>query len=258
MNKILTITFISFSLLVIGYTLTPDVQAAGYTLSVPIPTRDGTVTEIQGIGDYIRVIYRFSLGIGMLLAVAAIIFGAIQWTASAGNQSKISDAKDRMLQAIYGVVLLMGAVLILYTINPQLVNLNLAAIQPIPIQTVAAPKTAPRDIDAAQDIYLDTQDANRSIQQQIQTAKNDCEKLSAEASLASNKTQEARDLYALIEAQLVNAQAAGQSSSSQNILSLENQLTELYTRTIPALEQQWQSAFNAWNDKCGSGQQSPL
>lgn len=103
-----------------------------YCLSVPIPTKEETVTQIKSPGEYVGIIYRFSLGIGALLAVALIVFGGIEYTVSAGNVSKQGEAKDRILNAIYGLALLMGAVLILYTINPGLLNLKLPTIEPPP------------------------------------------------------------------------------------------------------------------------------
>lgn len=98
-----------------------------YKLSVPIPIPGAQPkTEITHPEEYIQTIYQFGVGIGALLAVAMIVFGAIEYTVSAGNVAKQSDARDRILNAIYGLALLLTAVLILYTINPALVGLRIA------------------------------------------------------------------------------------------------------------------------------------
>ncbi|MEK7174129.1 MAG: hypothetical protein AAB759_00505 [Patescibacteria group bacterium] len=70
--------------------------------------------------DFISDVYRFGLALGGLLAFAMIIYGAVQYTVAAGNSSVQSDAKDRITQALIGLVLLLSVVLILNTISPAI------------------------------------------------------------------------------------------------------------------------------------------
>lgn len=65
-------------------------------------------------------IYQFALIVAGILAFGQIVYAGIQFTISAGNPSKQSDAKDRITQALLGLLLLFGAVLILRTINPKI------------------------------------------------------------------------------------------------------------------------------------------
>ena len=53
------------------------------------------------------------------------IRGAIQYMASGGNPSRAGEAKNIMTDAIIGLLLAVGSVLILRTINPALVELDL-------------------------------------------------------------------------------------------------------------------------------------
>ena len=46
-----------------------------------------------------------------------------------------SDAKSKMKNAIYGLLLALGSYLILYTINPDLVNVKITALPPITAPT---------------------------------------------------------------------------------------------------------------------------
>lgn len=73
---------------------------------------------------YIARLYQFALMLSGMLAFGMIIFGAIQYIVSAGNTTQQSDARDRITQALWGVALLLGAYLILYTIDPKLVSLK--------------------------------------------------------------------------------------------------------------------------------------
>lgn len=87
---------------------------------------------------YIARFYQFALAIAGMLAFGMIIFGAIQYTVSSGNVGKQSDARDRIFQALWGIALILGAYLILYTIDPKLVSLRDPGIEKI-----VAPTTAP-------------------------------------------------------------------------------------------------------------------
>jgi hypothetical protein len=81
----------------------------------------GTETTLPKI---IKYIYLFSLGIVGLTAFVSIIIGAVQYITSAGNDSKMGDAKDRITSALLGILILLASVLILRTINPDLINLE--------------------------------------------------------------------------------------------------------------------------------------
>ncbi|MBI2024521.1 MAG: hypothetical protein HYT03_00300 [Candidatus Harrisonbacteria bacterium] len=132
MKALITILF----LLIAGFA----VAQQPYPLSVPIPDAPAQVTDPA---EYIRIIYQFGLGIGGLVAMARIIYAAIVIMTAAGNTSKISDARDMITQAIFGLVLLFGATLILYTIDPKLIKLEL--VKPVPVSVPAATTNARRD-----------------------------------------------------------------------------------------------------------------
>jgi len=72
---------------------------------------------------YIRNFYFFSIGAGMLVATVLIMIGGMIWVTSAGNQGRIGKAKEYIVNAIIGVILLLGAFTILQLINPNFVNL---------------------------------------------------------------------------------------------------------------------------------------
>ena len=73
----------------------------------------------------VKDVYQFSLMIGGLLAFGAIVFGAIKYTLAAGNPSGQHEGKEWITQALLGLLLLVGATLVLNTINPKLALLEL-------------------------------------------------------------------------------------------------------------------------------------
>jgi hypothetical protein len=73
---------------------------------------------------YVEYVFHFSIIIIGFVIFAALIYNGIKYLTSLGNPSKIIDAKQGMLAAILGSLVLLGAVLIFGTINPQLVKLE--------------------------------------------------------------------------------------------------------------------------------------
>jgi hypothetical protein len=63
--------------------------------------------------------------LGGILAFGMIVYGAVKYTMSGGNPSGQSEAKDAITQALLGLLLLMGAFIVLNLINPELTRLNL-------------------------------------------------------------------------------------------------------------------------------------
>jgi len=64
-------------------------------------------------------IYQFGLAMGGFLAFAAVVYGGIKYTVSAGNPAAQGDAKSWIKSAIIGLLLLGSAALILQIINPD-------------------------------------------------------------------------------------------------------------------------------------------
>ncbi|MDO8430011.1 MAG: hypothetical protein Q7S73_01425 [bacterium] len=99
-----------------------------YELSVPIPCdpniAGGACPTTATPAGYIARLYQFGLMIAGLVAFGSIIFGSVKYILSAGSITNQQDAKDQITQAILGLALLLGAYIVLYTINPDLVNLR--------------------------------------------------------------------------------------------------------------------------------------
>jgi formate/nitrite transporter FocA (FNT family) len=72
---------------------------------------------------YLNTLYNFSIAIAAILAVFMIALGSFSYIfTSAGNTSKMLDAKEMIKNAIIGLALVLVAFLILFIINPDLVK----------------------------------------------------------------------------------------------------------------------------------------
>lgn len=74
--------------------------------------------------NLVKNIYGVSIAVGAVIAVAMIIWAGLEYATVEAFGSK-SDAKERWTHAIYGLLLLLSAYVILRTINVDLVNVNL-------------------------------------------------------------------------------------------------------------------------------------
>ncbi|HQQ38243.1 MAG TPA: D-alanyl-D-alanine carboxypeptidase family protein [bacterium] len=87
--------------------------------------------EIPWIAEYIKGIYQYGLGIGGILAAIVLMAGGVLWLVSAGDVSKISQAKDLIIGSITGLIILLGTYLILSQINPKLTTLKSISVKMI-------------------------------------------------------------------------------------------------------------------------------
>lgn len=121
-------------------------DAAGKKIGFCLPTSGadtkisiGGVNKFAGLPEFISFIYRYGMSVAGILAILVIIFAGVQWTISAGNTEAISSAQHKIYGAVIGLVILAAAYTILYTVNPDLVNLRPPNAWMINTQKIADP-----------------------------------------------------------------------------------------------------------------------
>lgn len=115
--------------------------AVNFEASVKIPGfEDGNIGGM-GIANYINAIYKYSVGIGAILATVILMFGGIRWITAGGNASSIDSAKAWIFAALSGLLLLLFTYSILYIINPQLVEFQSISLPKPDNEEYAAPDT---------------------------------------------------------------------------------------------------------------------
>ena len=116
------------------YTLVDGVCTAPagqqYYLLAPLPNPEGgTLQNIDvgspnALGQYLNIIIKLAIGIAAVLAVVLIVMGGIQYMTTelvSGNE----EGKKRITNAVLGLLVALGAYLILFTINPDLLKTEL-------------------------------------------------------------------------------------------------------------------------------------
>jgi hypothetical protein len=122
------IIFVLLSAFVFGM-LARFALATDASLSYPEFTRASSPAEM------IYRFYRYALSVAGALATIRVVWGGVLYMISAGNSSKQADARDIISSAVWGLLLLAGAYLVLNTINPEIVNLKNPDITPLSPQS---------------------------------------------------------------------------------------------------------------------------
>lgn len=110
----------------------PSTLEIKYQPLAPLPLGEGGSTPSEyTLSTYLSGMLKLIIALGAAFAVLMSVVGGIQYVASGITPSKKNEAKDRIWNAITGLVLVLTSYLILNTINPQLVafNLSLPAVE---------------------------------------------------------------------------------------------------------------------------------
>jgi hypothetical protein len=93
-----------------------------YSPLEPLPGLENVSTvDFAGM---LNLLFKLMISIGALFAVGTLIYGGIVYMVS-GATGEIGEAKKRMQAAIWALLLIAGSWLILYTVNPKLLEFNL-------------------------------------------------------------------------------------------------------------------------------------
>ena len=89
------------------------------------PSAFGTkITETASLGDFLSQAFQFGLAIAAALAVIMIVWGGVEIMISESMGGKL-DGKAKIWDAIWGLGLALVSWLILYIINPDILNFKL-------------------------------------------------------------------------------------------------------------------------------------
>lgn len=99
----------------------PTVDA--YVSLVPIedPVTGGSVSTFSSASDYLVKVFGFGIAIAGVLAVLMIVIAGIEYIGGAANPSAKGDAKNRIRNALFGLIIAFAAFILLKAINPDLV-----------------------------------------------------------------------------------------------------------------------------------------
>lgn len=107
--------------------LVSGLALAAYEPMEPIPGTSGTAA-INTFPAYVNAVYKFAIWSVGIAALFMITIGGFIYFTAAGNTSKMESGKKIIFDALYGLIAAMFAWVVLNTINPNLVNINLQSV----------------------------------------------------------------------------------------------------------------------------------
>jgi len=90
----------------------------------------------QNLSEIIAYAYYFIVGIAGLAAFVMLVWGGVQWLASGAVPSQAAEARDKVRNAILGLLLVLASFLIIQIINPELTILSGKPYPPIECSTL--------------------------------------------------------------------------------------------------------------------------
>ena len=108
-----------------------NVDIPGLQFSQYVIARNGYL-EVPFLAQYIAAIYKYLIGISAVACAIMIIYGGFKYIMAATG-AHVKEGKEVILNALIGLVLVLGAYTILNTINPETLGLSsikIAVIRP--------------------------------------------------------------------------------------------------------------------------------
>ncbi len=80
--------------------------------------------KTAGLAKCVQQIYIFALGLAAVVALLMIILAGYRYMTAAGNAQQVENAKDAFASSFIGLIIIFIAFILLYLINPDLVQLR--------------------------------------------------------------------------------------------------------------------------------------
>ena len=90
------------------------------------------ITKETTLPEYVKYVFKFSLIIAAVAALAVLIYSGFLYLTSAGSPVAQNEAKNWLFGGILGLILLLCSYLILIAINPELVILEIPGLEEQP------------------------------------------------------------------------------------------------------------------------------
>ena len=102
----------------------PDDTTKKFVPLAPIPGLTDVQPDQGGLASFFNNLYKYLIGLSAVLAIIMIIWGGLEY-ATQDIPGQKQQGKERIQQAILGLVLILSPVLVFSIINPNILNLSI-------------------------------------------------------------------------------------------------------------------------------------
>ena len=92
---------------------------------------DPSVTPEDILSLYTNYIFNLTIWAVGIIALGALIYGGTRYLTSTGKPEAMVSAKEQIIGAFFGLLLLLGSYLVLSILNPELIVLKIPELEPI-------------------------------------------------------------------------------------------------------------------------------
>lgn len=93
----------------------------------PVPPTEGEYTDVEGLYSFVQMGLNWFFGFAILLAIIILIGSGIQWMTAGGNDDSRKSALTRIYYVIAGVGIIFLAWIIVTSIIPQFLGVEVVA-----------------------------------------------------------------------------------------------------------------------------------
>lgn len=93
-----------------------------------VPLANAPTTTKTSLPSYFRYVFNLALTLAGIIIFASMIQAGFKYLTSSGNPSALGDAKNQVISAFLGGILLLSSYLLLTSINPQLIVMKLPGV----------------------------------------------------------------------------------------------------------------------------------
>lgn len=95
------------------------------------------MTQVQDFEKYVSVIYQWMVGAGVTIAIVLVMVGGFQYVVGAASPGQVGKGKERIKNAVVGLILLLCCILIVEAVNPRLSTISVPRLPMIKTIEVA-------------------------------------------------------------------------------------------------------------------------
>lgn len=126
---------VSQSILAISAFLAAATPAFAQPVTINITKPENAVDPAVGIGKIITVFISFLIIVAVLAALIFIVLGAFQWITSGGDKAKVESARNHIIAAIVGLIIIALSFVIINVVTQVLgigsiTNLSIPSLKP--------------------------------------------------------------------------------------------------------------------------------
>jgi hypothetical protein len=79
----------------------------------------------EDLGGFVNAVFRMAISIAAVIAVCQFVYGGIVYMMTESGAAQMGESKQRMQDAVFGLIMLLATYVIFNQINPDMLNLNM-------------------------------------------------------------------------------------------------------------------------------------